>query len=810
MASSPDAMDLPRPFGPYTLLRRLAVGGMAEVYVARARGLGGFEKLVAIKVIHPRFSEDEHFVQMLVEEAKISVLLTHVNIAQIFDLGCIDDTYCIVMEYIEGADTYRMLKRAADRGPPLPLDVCAYIASEVCNGLDYAHRKRDSEGRSLGIVHRDISPQNVLLSYAGEVKLVDFGIAKAALRTGQTEAGVIKGKYYYMSPEQAWGDPMDHRSDIFSAGVVLYELLTGEMLYQEDNIPQLLDKVRKADIEPPSTKRREIPTELDQIVLKAVTKRPEDRYQSAHELGQALAEFLYRSSPHFTAQRLADHMTTLFEEELRRYGASIGARTSGERRLPPKERPAVEDEPTHSVEVMQPDEFAPNGTKSVIFDLGDEEDATRNDVLPYRRRLELERQRAEREAQAAARRGPDDATAPVVSPAGGGNTRPLRAVRPVEEEPTLVGEAAGDDWDDATVTEGASAADWDDESTVVDESGEVMAEVRRMARSPAPGPGPRPPAPAPPAAPTPPRPEPPAARAAPPPPPPPPAPRRAEAWPVTAAPERQARAAEPWAAVAAPPRPPPRPSLWPEPAAAHTESEPPTGVWVPRAEPGAEGPPSAPPQAYPAVPGTRPDLAAEGDPFVARPPDLNTAGWAAMTTKRSYKGVLVVAGALVALVALGGGAAILFAPEPPPPVLEVISVPPGASVTLDGEAVPGAAPVRITEGLSLERTHHVAVSMPGYETWTTTFQPTRGLVKQIAVLAPERATLRIESEPPGAHVWVDGVLYGSTPLEVPGLPIGREVQIRASRVGHREARETVRISADQLSPTVTLRLEPEE
>jgi serine/threonine protein kinase len=191
---------------------------MAEVYVAKTQGIGGFEKLLAIKVIHPTYSEDEQFITMLVEEAKLSVLLNHNNVVQTFDLGCTEDTYFIAMELVEGADCYRMLKALRQRKALLPLDICAYIVSAVCSALDYAHRKRDSGGNPLRIVHRDVSPQNVLVSFSGDVKLADFGIAKAALRTQDTQVGIIKGKYYYMSPEQAWGDPMDHRSDIFSAG----------------------------------------------------------------------------------------------------------------------------------------------------------------------------------------------------------------------------------------------------------------------------------------------------------------------------------------------------------------------------------------------------------------------------------------------------------------------------------------------------------------------------------------------------------------------------------------------------------------
>ncbi|MEM9070623.1 MAG: serine/threonine-protein kinase [Myxococcota bacterium] len=354
--------NLPRSLGPYTLLRRIAVGGMAEVYVAKARGVGGFEKLVAIKLIHPQFSEDDHFVQMLVDEAKLSVLLNHANIGQTFDLGHLPNTgtYFIVMEYIDGADGYKLLKRAAAKRATIPIDVCVYLMSEVCKGLDYAHRKRDVAGAPLNIVHRDISPQNVLISLAGEVKIVDFGIAKAAMRSGQTEVGVIKGKYYYMSPEQAWADPVDNRSDIFSTGIVLYEFLTGKMLYEEENLPRLLDAVRKANITPPSRLRPDIPPELDEIIMRSLAKHPAARYPSAHEFGEALTRFLYKRQPNFTSARLADLMASLF----------------------PKEHPPSKAVPisTESLEAMKLSEFRPDVRKSVIFDLDDYEDQTRTEA----------------------------------------------------------------------------------------------------------------------------------------------------------------------------------------------------------------------------------------------------------------------------------------------------------------------------------------------------------------------------------------------------------------------------------------------
>ena len=324
---------------------------MAEVYEATAPGLGGFEKYVAIKVIHPRYATDDHFVNLLVDEAKITVQLTHSNIAQIFDLSRIDETIFIVMEFVDGPDSFRLMRAAHARRVRLSPELCAYIMSQVCAGLDYAHRKQGRDGLPLEVVHRDISPQNILLSRSGEVKIVDFGIAKATGRSTKTEAGVIKGKYYYMSPEQAWGDPVDGRSDVFSAGIVLHELLTGRMVYKEENLPKLMDKVRKADIRPPSAKRKNLPSRLDEIVMKAVAKSPEDRYQTAYDMARDLRDYLFEVAPGFSASRLADVIRTL---------------------LPPKPRRASsvpEEAPESPAEdrALKADEFIPNRSQSVVF-----------------------------------------------------------------------------------------------------------------------------------------------------------------------------------------------------------------------------------------------------------------------------------------------------------------------------------------------------------------------------------------------------------------------------------------------------------
>jgi serine/threonine protein kinase len=289
-----------RPFGPYRLVQQIAVGGMAEIYLARARGLAGFEKYVALKMIHPNFSQDEQFIEMLIDEAKLTVQLQHVNIVQTFDLGRVGENYYITMEYVDGADLYQLLRRGSEKGIEVPVPVAAHIAKEIATGLDYAHRKRDRTGNHLGIVHRDVSPQNVLISHSGEVKLVDFGIAKASMRAKETQVGVIKGKYYYMSPEQAWGDRVDLRTDIFSTGIVLHELLVGQMLYYEEDLHRLLERVRKAEVPTPSATRADVPPELDRIAMRALCKRPEERFQSSGEMASELERFLNTNSRAFS------------------------------------------------------------------------------------------------------------------------------------------------------------------------------------------------------------------------------------------------------------------------------------------------------------------------------------------------------------------------------------------------------------------------------------------------------------------------------------------------------------------------------
>jgi eukaryotic-like serine/threonine-protein kinase len=378
-----------RLLGNYRLLEQLAVGGMAEIYVAKTHGVGGFEKAVALKVIHPNYSQDPEFVQMLVDEAKLAVQLQHANIVQTFDLGCVEDQYYIAMELIDGIDLYKLLRRASEKDIDFPFEVAAFIAQEICNGLDYAHQKRDSKGRHLRIVHRDISPQNILVSFDGEVKIVDFGIAKAALRGRQTAAGVIKGKYYYMSPEQAWGDPIDLRTDVFSAGIILYEMLIGQMLYLEDDIELLLDKVRKANIPPPSTKRSGVPMELELIVMSALRKRATERYQSAGEFAAALTEFLRAFAPEFTRAKLA-----AFAHQV------LGDEPTGQTRDP-------KISTAHTREMLEEDE------NSLIFKLAELKPDKPN-ISPVNK--PAPKPAAPKPAAPVAPRGKDQATSPVSLP----------------------------------------------------------------------------------------------------------------------------------------------------------------------------------------------------------------------------------------------------------------------------------------------------------------------------------------------------------------------------------------------------------
>jgi TonB family protein len=306
----------PDHFGQYEILERIASGGMAELYKAKRTGVEGFQKIVAIKKILPHLADDEEFITMFADEAKLAAQLNHPNIIHIYDLGKIQaGGYFIAMEYVDGRDLRAIQKSARELGVPLPVPLAVYVASKVASALDYAHRRRDADGHDLGIVHRDVSPQNILISYEGDIKLCDFGIAKATSKASQTQSGALKGKLQYMSPEQAWAKPIDRRSDLFSLGVVLHELLTGDRLFSGDTDIQTLEKVRSADIAPPSRSNPEVPKNLDTVVLRCLAKDPEERYANASDLLRDLDSVLYSYTPAPGSADVAIYLHRLQAEE---------------------------------------------------------------------------------------------------------------------------------------------------------------------------------------------------------------------------------------------------------------------------------------------------------------------------------------------------------------------------------------------------------------------------------------------------------------------------------------------------------------
>ncbi|HRI18721.1 MAG TPA: serine/threonine-protein kinase, partial [Burkholderiaceae bacterium] len=313
-------MKKPNQFGKYYLFDRINVGGMAEIYRAKTFGLEGSERLVVVKKMIPLIADDRELVSMFIDEAKLVVQLNHPNIGQVSDWGKVDESYYIAMEYIAGRDlrsaAQRCKQQVIDGSPTMPLAQGCFIVMKLCEALDYAHNKKDSLGKDLGLVHRDVSPANVMISFEGEVKLIDFGVAKIeSAKRQETEAGVLKGKFGYLSPEQVRGEKLDRRSDIFSTGIVLYELLTAERLFPPDNDLAVLDRIKNVEVLPPTAYNRKIPEELERIVMKALAPAVADRYQTAMDLHADLQAFLYTSGEFFSRKELAAWMKRVFRAE---------------------------------------------------------------------------------------------------------------------------------------------------------------------------------------------------------------------------------------------------------------------------------------------------------------------------------------------------------------------------------------------------------------------------------------------------------------------------------------------------------------
>lgn len=290
---------------------------MAEIFLARAQAIHGFEKQVVLKRILPQHAQSEDFIRMFLAEARLAATLHHPNIVQVYDIGEEGGTYFFTMEYIEGQDLRRLVRAARRKQTPIPLAHILHVIMGMAGGLHHAHEKVGTDGRPLGIVHRDVSPSNVLVTYEGDVKVVDFGIAKAAAAQVSTIAGTLKGKIPYMSPEQCRGEAVDRRSDIFSIGTLLWELTTGKRLFAGDNEFAILNRVAKADVPPPSTVRPEYPPELEAIVMRALSVDPESRYATAIDLQIDLEDFAREARLPVSSARMGRFMRELFDEELR-------------------------------------------------------------------------------------------------------------------------------------------------------------------------------------------------------------------------------------------------------------------------------------------------------------------------------------------------------------------------------------------------------------------------------------------------------------------------------------------------------------
>jgi serine/threonine protein kinase len=314
-------------FGKYQILERIATGGMAEVYKAQLQGIGGFQRQLAIKLILPNLSNNEEYIQMLADEAKVAGILSHANIVQIFDLGEHEGNWFIAMELVDGCDLSKVLRRVREKGIILPIPHAVFITTEILKGLEYAHSRTASQNgveQPLNIIHRDISPPNILISQQGEVKLTDFGIARASLKVLETLSGVVKGKYDYMSPEQAGNLALDHRSDLFSMAVVLYQMLTGHHPFRADNELATVNRIRTGRYTPVSQRNSDVPLALEAILDQALCPAPADRFANAGDFKAALDTFFHECGFLFTQSNLSTYVKDLFPE-LRKTKAPVVA-----------------------------------------------------------------------------------------------------------------------------------------------------------------------------------------------------------------------------------------------------------------------------------------------------------------------------------------------------------------------------------------------------------------------------------------------------------------------------------------------------
>ena len=757
------------PFGKYFLLDRINVGGMAEVYKAKTVGVEGFEKIVAIKRILPSVAEDEEFIKMFVDEAKITSQLSHANLCQTFDLGKIDDTFYIAMEYVPGKDLRAVFERMNRRGERMPLTLAAYVMARVCDGLDYAHRKRDPSGRDLHIVHRDVSPQNIIVSYEGEVKLIDFGIAKAANKITKTQAGILKGKFGYMSPEQVRGLALDGRSDIFAAGVVLYELCTGERLFTGASDFSVLEKVQQAKVTPPSQIDPNIPLRLERIILKALAREPEDRYQQAADVAHDLTRFLIESQQKpVTREDAAAFMKSTFPEDRdeisrpqRRPPPRISDPPETKKSAPPPPVPSPAPPPAPAEKPAAPPPLPP----SITANLDDEGDVV-GMTDPERTQVGVspDEPRAEIIVKSKLPPMPDLGPLPSPSPERGDEpTRPMsmdelaRAERDFVEREKRASEARKLDSGENTPTpEGLPAP-------------EVLAAAAAAAP---PAPEKKPSKPPPPLPSTllegvsekKPRPPPPAVRA-----------RNSVS---TNAPRLRAPPVAGEAGSSGPrPRPPPPVIAEPEkketppPPIAPPVSEPPVEIPLENQKTQVKRAPAAP--YFGRMQLNKPMLVADD---AQHPGDVTNSNVtpAARWMRRAAAGIIALSLVVAAAVILttpwsrgpGDGAAGANAGS-----LAVTIDPADAQLLLDGALVKDANDAQWSaQKLSAGAEHVLTARRDGYSPQSVPLALKPGENKKVQItLQPSLGDIAVLSSPAGASVWVDGVRRGTTPAWVPNI-----------------------------------------
>lgn len=309
--------------GRYRVVDEIGIGGMASVHLARMDGPGGFQKWVAIKRIHPHLVEDETFVNMFLDEARVAARISHPNVATVFELGKHEDTYWIAMEYLHGEPLREVMRRTEELGQPMPPEIACRVIADAAEGLHSAHELLGKNGEKLGLVHRDVTPHNLFVTYDGNTKVVDFGIAKFTSRMANTRAGTLKGKLAYMSPEQVAGEPIDRRTDVFALGVVLWELTTGQRLFRMESDLDTLAKVQECNVPRPSTIVRGYPIDLEKIVMKALAKTKNERYRTAREFSRALQSLLMRRGLFIASDEVAGYMVSVFNDRIQKREAHL-------------------------------------------------------------------------------------------------------------------------------------------------------------------------------------------------------------------------------------------------------------------------------------------------------------------------------------------------------------------------------------------------------------------------------------------------------------------------------------------------------